>query len=199
MTEPARRITAPEHMPLADFLEWEAAQEVRHERVGGRVWAMVGGTLNHNRIAGNVWAALRQRLHGKGCEAFAMDVRVVSPRGDVMYPDVVVACGERRGSDREISDPVIVVEVLSPSTAARDHGYKRWAYGTIPSLRNYVIIAQDGSGAEVSTAEGETWRSVHLLDPAAVLRLDALGLEIPLAEVFAGVDLAASDRAADEA
>lgn len=199
MSESAQQITSPERMPLAEFLAWEDAQPVRHERVGGHVWAMVGGTLNHNRIAGNVWAALRQRLHGKGCEAFAMDVRVVSPRGDVMYPDVVAACGERRGSDREISDSVIVVEVLSPSTAARDHGYKRWAYGTIPSLRNYVIIAQDADGAEVATADGETWRSVHLLDPNASLRLDALGLEIPLAEVFAGVDQAASGPATSEA
>lgn len=198
MSESPQQITARERMPLAEFLAWEDAQPVRHERVGGHVWAMFGGTLNHNRIAGNVWAALRQRLHGKGCEAFAMDVRVVSPRGDVMYPDVVVACGERRGSDREISDPVIVVEVASPSTTVRDQGYKRWAYFGIPSLRHYVLLEQDRTVAEVATADGEGWRSVFLLDPAASWRLDALGFEIPLAEVFAGVEQAASGPAASE-
>jgi len=184
-------------MSLEAFLAWEEAQPVRHERVGGHVWAMVGGSLNHNRIAGNVWSALRERLRGTGCEAFAMDVRVVSPGGDVMYPDVLVACGERRGTDREIRDPVVVVEVFSPSTAARDHGTRRWAYGTIPGLRHYVLIAQGRAGAEVATAEGETWRTVHLLDPGASLRLDALGPEIPLAEVFAGVEPATPERAAD--
>lgn len=198
MTEATQQITPPERMPLAEFLEWEAAQEVRHERVGGHIWAMVGGTLDHNTIALNLVSALRQRLAGTNCRVFAADVRVVSPGEDVMYPDVVVACGERRGTDKEIRDPVVVAEVLSDSTAARDHGTKRWAYGTIPGLRHYVLIAQDRIGAEVASAEGDTWRSVHLLDPAASLRLDALGLEIPLAEVFAGVDLAGPEPAADE-
>jgi len=198
MTGSAQPITPPERMPLAEFLAWEAAQEVRHERVGGHVWAMVGGTLEHNTIALNLVAALRQRLAGTNCRVFAADVRVVTPGGDVMYPDVLVACGERRGTDKEIRDPVVVAEVLSDSAAARDHGAKRWAYGTIPGLRHYVLIAQDRIGAEVASAEGDTWRSVHLLDPTGRLRLDALGPEIPLAEVFAGVEQAASGRAANE-
>jgi len=184
------RDDAPERMSLSDFLAWEEAQTLRHERVGGSVWAMTGGTLAHNSVALNVAFALRQRLAGTECRVFAMDVRVVTPRGDVMYPDVVVCCGERRDTDREVSDPVVVVEVLSPSTAERDDSAKRWAYGTIPSLKHYVLIAQNRAEAEVSTADGEAWRSVILRDATASLRLDALGLEIPLTEVFAGVDLA---------
>lgn len=184
------RNDAPERMSLSDFLAWEEAQPLRHERVGGRVWAMTGGTLAHNRIGLNVFSALRTRLAGTGCEAFALDVRVVTPRGDVMYPDVVVACGERRDTDKELSDPVVVIEVLSDSTAARDHGFKRWAYATIPSLAHYVLISQDALEAEVATADGEIWRSIILRDTVASLRLDALGLEIPLAEVFAGVEFA---------
>ncbi len=112
-----------------------------------------------------------------------------------MYPDVVVACGERRDKDKEVSDPVVLVEVLSDSTAARDHGYKRWAYATIPSLRHYVLISQDATEAEVSTPDGDTWRSVILRDAAAGLRLDALGLEIPFAEVFAGIEFASEPAA----
>jgi Uma2 family endonuclease len=108
---------------------------LRHERVGGAVFAMTGGTLNHNRVALNTYSALRRLLGGTTCEAFAVDARVVTPRGDVMYPDVVIACGERRGTDKEIRDPVVVVEILSDRT-------KRWAYATIPSLEHYVLIAQ---------------------------------------------------------
>jgi Uma2 family endonuclease len=187
---------APERMPLSEFLAWEDAQSLRHERVGGTVWAMTGGTLNHNRVALNLFSALRARLAGTSCEAFALDVRVVTPREDVMYPDVVVACGEGRTAEIQIRDPTVVAEVLSPGTMARDHGFKRWAYGTIPSLRHYVLIAQDRPEAEVATADGEIWRSVVLRDLTGSLRLDALGLENPLAEIFAGIDLTLRERQA---
>jgi Uma2 family endonuclease len=187
---------APERMPLSEFLAWEDAQSLRHERVGGTVWAMTGGTLNHNRVALNLFSALRARLAGTSYEAFALDVRVVTPREDVMYPDVVVACGEGRTAEIQIRDPTVVAEVLSPGTMARDHGFKRWAYGTIPSLRHYVLIAQDRPEAEVATADGEIWRSVVLRDLTGSLRLDALGLEIPLAEIFAGIDLTLRERQA---
>jgi Uma2 family endonuclease len=190
------RDDAPERMSLPDFLAWEEAQPLRHERVGGHVWAMTGGTLGHNAIALSLVFALRQRLADTPCRVFAMDVRVVTPRGDVMYPDVVVVCGEHLDTDKEVSDPLLLVEVLSPSTAESDDSFKRWAYSTIPSLKHYVLIAQNRAEAEVSTADGETWRSVILRDAAASLRLDALGLEIPLAEVFAGIDLAGESRAA---
>jgi len=196
MTEVARQI-GPERMSLAEFLAWEEAQAVRHERVGGAVFAMTGGTLAHNTIALNLVGALRQRLAGSHCRVFAADVRVVTPQGDVMYPDVVVACGERPDTDREIRDPVVVVEVLSGSTEERDHGFKRWAYATIPSLRHYLLIAQDRAEAEVSSRDGEVWRSLYLRDPGASLRLEALGLEIGLTEVLAGVTLIQPAPAAD--
>ena len=196
MIEVARQI-GPGRMPLAEFLAWEEAQAVRHERVGGAVVAMTGGTLDHNRVALNVYSALRRRLDGTNCEAFAIDARVVTPRGDVMYPDVVVACGERRGSDKEIGDPVVVIEILSESTAARDHGAKRWAYATIPALRHYVLIAQDRAEAEVAARDGEVGRSVFLRDPGAGLRLEALGLEIGLTEVLAGIALTRPAQEAD--
>jgi len=190
---------APERMSLPDFLAWEEAQPLRHERVGGSVWAMTGGTLDHNRIALNLFSALRARLDRTRCEAFALDVRVVTPRGDVMYPDVLVACGESRREKTEIRDPLLIAEVLSPGTMARDHGFKRWTYGTIPSLAHYVLISQEAPEAEVATPDGEAWRSIVLRDAAASLRLDGLGLEIPLAEVFAGVIFAGEPEQASGA
>ena len=193
MRRPARD-DAPERMSLADFLAWEEAQPLRHERVGGEIWAMTGGTVAHNTIALNVAVALRQRLAGTPCRVFAADMRVVTPRGDVMYPDVLVACGDRADRDTKVSDPVVLIEVLSGSTAERDDSFKRWAYGTIPS--HYVLIAQSRAEAEVSTADGETWRSVILRDATASLRIDALDLQIPLAEAFAGVDLSGGSWAA---
>ena len=86
---------------------------------------------------------------------------------------------------------MVVVEVLSGSTEERDHGFKRWAYATIPSLQHYVLIAQDRAEAEVASRDGEVWRSVYLRESGASLRLEALGLELGLAEALAGVELAA--------
>ncbi len=173
---------------LADFLTWEREQPERYERLRGVVRMMTGGTIDHNRITRNVAEALMSPLRGSGCEVFTSDIKVTTPAGDVMYPDVVVACGEIPGKATQLETPVIVVEVLSESTAARDHGHKRWAYQTIPSLRHYLLIDQDEAGAEVATrADDGSWRSlIHLgLDPR--LRLDALGVELGLAEIFARV------------
>jgi Uma2 family endonuclease len=111
------------HETLAAFLEWEEQQSERYERVGGRVWMMTGGTLAHNRITTNVLVALRTRLKSP-CEAFVTDVKVVTPGEDVMYPDVVVACGAFADRATLLTEPVVIVEVLSQSTAARDQGFK---------------------------------------------------------------------------
>jgi Uma2 family endonuclease len=85
------------HQTLEDFLAWERAQPDRYERVSGVVRMMTGGTIDHNRITLNVADAFRRRLSGGDYEAFVNDVKVVTPAGDVMYPDVVVACGDIAG------------------------------------------------------------------------------------------------------
>jgi Uma2 family endonuclease len=178
------------HDSLEAYLAWEQRQPERYERVGGVVRMMTGGTINHNRITLNVADALRQRLRG-GCEVFTSDVKVVSPEGDVMYPDVVVASGDIPGDATTLDAPVVIVEVLSDSTAARDHGPKRWAYQTIASLGHYVLIAQDKPTVEVASRDPDgTWRSVIHRDLGARIRLEALELDIGLDEVFARVTLA---------
>ena len=185
---------------LEDFLAWEEEQPERYERVAGVVRMMTGGTATHNRITRNVAGALDRRLQGSGYEAFTSDIKVVSPAGDSMYPDVVVACGAVPGRATRIDVPVVVVEVLSASTAGRDHGPKRWAYQAIPSLRHYVLIAQDEPTVEVASREtdGMTWRSVLLRGLEGVMRLEALGVEIGLGEVFARVSFGPPDEAAAE-
>ena len=176
---------------LAEFLAWEEQQPERYERVRGAVRLMTGGTIDHNRITRNVAQMLEARLQGSGCEVFTSDVKVTTVAGDVMYPDVVVACGEIPGKATRIEAPVVVIEVLSASTAERDHGRKRWAYQTIPSLRHYLLIDQSEAGAEVaSRADDGSWRSLIHLGLDARLRLDALGVELGLDEIFARVTFA---------
>jgi Uma2 family endonuclease len=176
------------HQTLEEFLVWEREQPERYERVSGVIRMMTGETADHNRITLNIADALRQRLRGGKCEAFVNDMKMVTPAGDVMYPDVVVACGEIPGRATVLDAPVIIVEVLSESTAMRDHGRKRWAYQTIPSLRHYVLVDQDEGGVEVTSPNDDrTWQSVILRDLDDRLQLAALKVEIGLDEVFARV------------
>ena len=179
------------HKSLTDFLAWERQQPERYERVNGVVRMMTGGTVAHNRITRNCARALENRLQGLGCEVFASDMKVVSPEGDVMYPDVAMVCDETPDQATELRTPVVVVEVLSESTATRDHGPKRWAYQTIPSLKHYVVVGQGKPVVEVASRnDDDSWRSVIHRGLDARLRLDALGVEIGLEEVFARVAFA---------
>ena len=188
------------HRTLADFLAWEEQQADRYERVSGVVWMMTGGTIDHNRITLNVADALRQRLRGGKCEAFVNDIKVVSSQEDVMYPDVLVACGDVRGQATLLDAPVVVVEVLSQSTASRDHGRKRWAYQTIASLEHYMLIDQSQPVVEVaSRAADGSWRSVIHRGLEGRAQLPALGVEIGLDEIFARVTFAPASVDAPEA
>ena len=175
-------------MPLGEFLAWEEAQPERYERVGGAVHAMVGGTLRHNRITRNIVLLLAGAVP-PGCEVFFNDVKVVTPAEDVMYPDVLVACGNFADSQTLLETPVVVVEVLSPSTEKRDHTWKRWAYATIPSLRHYLLVGQDEPVVEVASwQEDGSWRSVIHRDLDALAALPSLGVELPCRDVFAQID-----------
>lgn len=187
---------------LEDFLAWEREQPERWERVGHRIWMMTGGTLAHNRITRDCARSLENALGNANCEVFASDVKVVTPAEDVMYPDVVVACGDLDDRATELNAPVVVVEVLLESTAERDHGPKRWAYQTIPSLQHLVLIDQSAPVVEVASRDPDgSWRSVIHRDLEARLRLEALGVEVGLADVFARVEFAdqGTPRAAGEA
>jgi Uma2 family endonuclease len=184
------------HRSLADFLAWERQQAERYEWVNGIVRMMTGGTVAHNRLTRNCARALENRLQGSDCEVFASDMKVVSPEDDVMYPDVAIVCGEIAEQATELRTPVVVVEVLSQSTAARDHGPKRWAYQTIPSLKHYVVVDQGKPVVEVASRNDDgSWRSVIHRGLDTRLRLDILGVEIGLEEVFARVAFAPAEEA----
>ena len=108
-----------------------------------------------------------------------------------MYPDVLIACGDLDDMRTVLETPVVVVEVLSPSTARLDDTRKRWAYATIPSLRHYVLVGQDEPVVEVASwQEDGSWRSVIHRGLEAVAAIPALGIELPCHEIFARVDFA---------
>lgn len=134
----------PNHlMSLEEYLEFERSSQVRHEYVGGHVYAMAGGTRRHSRIAGNIFAALRQSARGGPCRVHQSDMQVPTPDGPWYYPDVVVACGTEP-DDPHIEDaPCFLVEVISPTTETVDRREKLLAYRRIPTLQAYLIVEQD--------------------------------------------------------
>ncbi len=178
-------------LSLADFLAWEEAQEMRYERVAGVVRMMAGGTLTHDRIATNILAALTAGLRGSPCFAQGSNLKVVSPQGDVMYPDAFVLCGPHAGDLTAVEDPVIVFEVLSESTAQHDLTRKRLAYKTIPSLKAIVYVASDRARIDLVRRQADgRWDDEDALEgQEATLKLAEIGANLPLAEIYAGTEV----------
>jgi Uma2 family endonuclease len=145
-----------------EYLALERAANVRHEFLDGEIYAMAGGTPAHAAICANVISQLSAQLRGHGCQAYSSDLRIrVRDTGLATYPDVTVVCrpAELDPEDRNtITNPTLIVEVLSPSTAAYDRGEKLEHYKRIPALREIVLIAHDERLIEVwSRGDGNTW------------------------------------------
>lgn len=135
---------AQPHLSVTDYLQWETAQPLRHDYVRGEVYAMTGGTLRHNRATLRSTMTLEGHLKGKPCKVFSGDVKVaVNETEHWFYPDVLVTCSARDLGDMgatHVSEPVLVLEVLSPSTAAYDRGDKFLSLQKLASLQEYALL-----------------------------------------------------------
>jgi Uma2 family endonuclease len=178
-----------DYVTVEDYLAAEEASEVRHEYLGGLVYAMAGETRAHNQITGNLYLAIRQHLKGGPCKLYMSDIRVnLSLREDAYYcyPDLVVTCDPRDTDPRFIRHPKLIIEVMSPSTERVDKREKFFAYTTMESLEEYVLIAQ--TTREVTLfRRGNGWRSEKVSGPDAQLTLASLQLALPLTGVYEGV------------
>jgi len=136
-----------------EYLAFERSANVRHEFFDGEIYAMAGGTPTHAAISANLTTLLGSQLRGKGCQAYTSDLRIrVLETGLATYPDVTVVCGRREidPEDRNtVTNPVILVEVLSPSSAVYDRGEKLEHYKRISSLREVLLVAHDERLIEV--------------------------------------------------
>ncbi|MGH8295391.1 MAG: Uma2 family endonuclease [Steroidobacteraceae bacterium] len=175
-------------MTFEEYLELEANSRIRHEYLAGEVFGMCGVTPRHNRIASRLHGAFRDHLKGGPCESYMSDVAVklrMSRDDYAYYPDVMVVCGREKGEERFFTDPKLIVEVLSPSTASVDRHEKRIAYRRIPALEEYVIVAQDVIELTVFRRDGN-WSPVALDALDSILNLRSIGLALPLARIYEG-------------
>jgi Uma2 family endonuclease len=173
----------PKPWTVEDFLEWEAQQPERYEFIDGRILGMVGGSAAHATIKGNVFAVLRGRLQGGPCRVFVESLKVVT---DVAshYPDVVVTCVPVQPGDDQIREPVVVVEVLSRTTADRDRSAKWVGYQDIPSLQHYVLVAQDRRRVELFARAGDGWHLRIIRSLRGKVELSAISVELTLDEIY---------------
>ena len=174
-------------MSVAEFLAWEARQELKYEFDGFVPVAMAGGTLNHARIQAALARSLGNRLNGGPCEFLGSDMKVVMAE-TVRYPDGQVVCTQRPGRDTATSDPVVLFEVLSDSSHGTDRLDKVREYREIPTVQRYVILEQDRIAATVHVRAGEGWVA-HVLFARDTLDLPEIGAAVPLAELYARVEL----------
>ena len=174
------------HITADEYLNIELSSAIKHEFVAGQIYAMSGGSLPHNIIAGNLYLALKQHLKGGPCRAFILDVKIHITAADAFYyPNVVVSCEGFRG-EHYLESPILIIEVLSPSTASFDRQRKRQDYQLLPSLREYVLVSQDSMYARVfqrDESAGGLWREGIFID-GSVISLSSVGLEIPIEQIY---------------
>ena len=179
-------------MSLDEFLAWERDQPERYEYAGGRVTMMTGGSAAHVTIALNLAIALRQALRGTGCRPFGSDMKVIA-NGSVRYPDVSVTWHPVDDRDDAISDPVLIIEVISPGTEREDRGRKKFDYLATPSILQYAIIEQDERRIDLYTRSGERWTD-EIIEGNAVLNLSSIGVEVNLDVIYEDTELDATRR-----
>lgn len=173
-----------------DYLAGELISPIKHEYIGGVVYAMAGARVAHNLVASNTLGALHGQLRGKRCRAFNSDmkIRVRFPTHDrFYYPEVSVICQSNPPTESFQDQPVVIVEVLSKQTRRIDEGEKKDAYLTIPSLCAYLLVEQELPAVVVHrrTKSGfvrETYEGSN-----AVIPLPEIDCEFPLADIYDGV------------
>lgn len=177
-------------MTAAEFLAWEALQDERHDFVNGEIFAMAGAEDRHVTVSGNLYLALRRHLAGTPCRAFIADMKVLcEASSSFFYPDVVVTCSATDRADRLVKrEPTLIIEVLSPGTAAYDRGEKFAHYRRIPALKELALVDLESRRTDVYSKGDDGLWVLHPFEVGADVTLASMGLTITAAELFAEVD-----------
>jgi Uma2 family endonuclease len=153
---------------------------------------MAGASLIHNRLVANILVEIGGVLRDKPCEILPSDIRVSTPsRESYMYPDAVIVCGQPEMEDDKfdtLKNPVVIFEILSPSTEDHDRGRKFFFYRQIPSFKEYILVDSTKPFVEISRQEENgAWKFETISDPDGQLFISSIGISIPMAEVYRNV------------
>jgi Uma2 family endonuclease len=174
---------------VEDYVRLEEYSNTKHEFIDGQIWAMSGGTLEHSRLAAAVILQLGGQLVGRNCDVYTSDARIrVIAGGLITYPDVSVCCGDPT-TDSEDSlamiNPIVLVEITSPSSEKYDRGTKYTRYQLIPSLREYVVVSHREHAIDVfRRLDDNSWGEGETAGPGNSARLFSIGCEIDVDELY---------------
>ncbi len=186
MQQAQRRYTVEEYFVV------EAMSPVRNEYFDGEILALAGGSPNHNQISRNVLLALEPKVREGRCESLGSDTRILTVSGLYTYPDAVVICGPvilSSGPLETITNPTVLIEVLSPSTRAYDRGEKFELYRSIPTFRDYLLIEQSAVDVEHRRRSGDQWSSDRKTSLHDVIRLESIGVDLEIADLYLRVQM----------
>ena len=180
-----------------DYLEFERFQTERHEFLDGSVYAMAGESPNHSTICFNLNTIVGLQLRGKSCRGFSPNMKIATnEKGLYSYPDLAIVCGQPTFYDSKkdvITNPTVIVEVLSPSTEHYDRGEKFLRYtNQIETLQTYILISQDKPFVEIFSRQSNSgWEKTEVEGLEAALMIDSIECEIALDELYDLVEFAA--------
>lgn len=179
------------HYTVDEYLAMEEVAEYKSEYFNGKIYAMSGGSGDHSVIQGNLIAAFHQRVTTKGCRVFTSDMRLLIETSTFYtYPDLMIVCGKVQYAPERtdvLLNPVLIVEVLSPSTRKHDRTEKFAFYKQIPSLQDYVLVESTRAHVEHFHRMGRRWTVEMFNGVDALLKLESLAIEIPITEFYSQV------------
>jgi Uma2 family endonuclease len=186
-TQPKARITPQE------YLELERKAEIKSEYLDGEIFAMSGATREHTKIVANITAELVSQFMDRPCEVYPLDMRTkVSPTGLYTYPDIAAVCGEPEFEDAHLdtlTNPQLIIEVLSDSTESYDRGKKFAHYRTIDSLREYILVSQTECRIErFSRHDDGSWLYTEITDPNGSIELTSVACRLSVSRVYHKID-----------
>ncbi len=187
----ARQYVEQHEYTEAEYFALEEKAFERSEYVNGEIRMMAGGTDDHGAICANIGRALGNMLIPKRCRVFNSDVKVHCSDGTNCYPDVSAICGpiaHYAGRRDTYINPLVIVEVLSPSTAKYDAGEKFEHYKTVPSLTDYLLVAPDEPRVTLHTRDGDQWSSQTITGLSSTIHLPSVDITLALSDFYALIE-----------
>lgn len=186
-------VPATTYISIEDYLAAEEASDVKHEYYKGEVFAMAGGSIAHNQIVGNTLAAINNFLRGKSCQVFPSDLKVHNEANTLFtYPDISIVCGKPESWGKRndtITNPVVLIEVLSASTQGYDRGQKFYLYRSIPSVKEYIFISSTELLVERYAKQATGfWNFRETADPDEIFQVETIDFSCAVKELYRNVE-----------
>ncbi len=170
---------------VENYLSGEEISAIKYEFIDGDLYAMAGTSQNHNRIAGNIFNSLLAHLRNSSCEPYIENIKVRASKEVFYYPDILVTCEGEFKNKYYCEEPILIIEVISPSTEQIDRREKLRAYQQMPSVQEYVIVEQEKLAVEIHRRQPDgRWITYFLTRTDTEFHLESVDLTIQLAELY---------------